>query len=494
MIALVTSDQGQHAQASHRKHSLLAGQNASAAVPAVVPAVAPAVAPAVPAVPHPHAKHEGHSAHIDGIAASAHKAAAASPTTGHGKHVVDASSTQPHASHKKASHELDEARIAAIVASAQQAAAAPTTTGSAAGAGGGASGTASSSTRWLLVLGVVVLALCAEEAAMSSLDDVSMRTASIWLGGFGGACALVLLALVPLEGSSAPPLYASIMLINVALSPDNLVVFMMFLQHAQLPRRHHRRVISDGLLFAVALRLSAMLATSKLLAAFSSLQMLLAVAVLAKGVQMVLEAWLGPRCEGKAAAAEPPPNAADHWAVRSLQRFVPIRWDDDTDGVCLARGADESGGSGLYVTRTTALVVAIGCSDLTFSSDNIASVLAISTDAFVVVTTMTLSMLLLRPLYFLAAGAVDYADTLDGVLGVVLVLIGGKLCLAQLGVEVPLALVVGLLTAWRVAAAAYVLCRRRRRAVPVNDEEDEVEEAEPDHDAVLGGGTAAGSK
>ena len=191
---------------------------------------------------------------------------------------------------------------------------------------------------------------------------------------------------------------------------------------------------------------------------------------------MVLEAWLGPRCEGRSSsAAEPPPNAADHWAVKLMQRCVPVRWDDDSDGVCLARGVGDSGG--LYVTRTTALVVAIGCSDLTFSSDNIAAVLAISTDGFTVVTTMTLSMLLLRPLYFLAAGAVDYADALDGILGVVLVLIGGKLCLAQMGVEVPLVLVVGLLTAWRIVAAAYVLCRRRRSTsalVPEEEDEEEV--------------------
>ena len=162
---------------------------------------------------------------------------------------------------------MSGSEIDAIVASAHAAAAAPTEAASTA-----VPATASSRTRWLLILGVVVVALCVEEAAMSSLEEVSLRTATLWLGGFGGACALVLLALAALEGAATPPLFASIMLMNLALSPDNLVVFMMFLQHAQLPKQHHRRVISDGLLFAVALRLAAMLATSKLLAAFSWLR------------------------------------------------------------------------------------------------------------------------------------------------------------------------------------------------------------------------------
>ena len=238
-----------------------------------------------------------------------------------------------------------------------------------------------------------------------------------------------------------------------ALSPDNLVVFMMFLKHAGLPARHHRRVISDGFLLAVALRLGTMFATSALLAAFAPLQTLLAALVFAKGLQMVFDAWRrsgrdSPRAEG-------PQDASEHWAVRALQRVVPVRWDEDSDGLCLAR--DEDSGM-LHVTRTSALIVAVGCSDLTFSSDNITAVLALTTDPFTITVTMTLSILMLRPVYFLAAAFIDYLDALDTALGVVLLVIGSKLLLGQAGVEVPLWAVVGVLTAWRVAVAAYVVC------------------------------------
>ena len=74
---------------------------------------------------------------------------------------------------------------------------------------------------------------------------------------------------------------------------------------------------------------------------------------------------------------------------------------------------------------------------------------------------MTLSILLLRPVYFILADFLQYLDALDLALGVILALIGGKLLLCQFGVEVPLWAFAGVLTAWRVLVAVYVIVRRR---------------------------------
>ena len=74
---------------------------------------------------------------------------------------------------------------------------------------------------------------------------------------------------------------------------------------------------------------------------------------------------------------EQPPqqDASAHWAVKGLQRVVPVKWSDETDGACWAHDAEGH----VFVTRSLALVVTIGCSDLTFSSDNITAVLALVT-------------------------------------------------------------------------------------------------------------------
>ena len=87
--------------------------------------------------------------------------------------------------------------------------------------------------------------------------------------------------------------------------------------------------------------------------------------------------------------------------------------------------------------------------------------LALTTDAFEITSAMTLSILLLRPVYFLAANTVTYLDAgLDSALGVVLIIIGAKLVLAQAaGIELPLWAVVSALTAWRWRWTQH---RRRR--------------------------------
>ena len=76
---------------------------------------------------------------------------------------------------------------------------------------------------------------------------------------------------------------------------------------------------------------------------------------------------------------------------------------------------------------------------------------------------MTLSILALRPVYFLCFAFVDYLDALDSALGVILVVIGGKLLLGLAGVEVPLWAVVLVLTVWRIGVAAYVFNKARSR-------------------------------
>jgi len=245
---------------------------------------------------------------------------------------------------------------------------------------------------------------------------------------------------------------------------------MMFL--TDLPSASHRRVISNGFVLAGLLRIGTTLATSRLLEAFAPLQVVLAVLVLGKGLQMLWEAWRRSyMAEGSASAdgVAPPPSLENHGMVRALRRCVLIQWSDETDAQCIiCERAESPSTTGCccclprcwyhcHLTRTTVLAFAIGVSDLTFSSDNIAAALALTTDPFALVVSFSLSILLLRPVFFLLAAFVRYLDALDSALGVILVLIGVKLCLALAGIETPLWIFAGLLTAWRLVVMLFVI-------------------------------------
>lgn len=248
---------------------------------------------------------------------------------------------------------------------------------------------------WLTFVVVVAAALAIEEICMRDLPSISINIAVLWLCSFITISVGLLTALGMHDDSWAEPgAIASLMLLNMVLSPDNLVVFMMFVSHSQLRVAHHRRVISDGLLLAIALRLGTMLVTSKLVEAFSSLQLVLAALVFGKGVQML---WAAAMRSATDEAGDTAPAKAP-WLLRSLQGWGLVEWSDATDGACCASrdllGRDEGGRCCMCrsrLTRTAALAMAIGVADISFSSDNIAAILALSTDVLELTVSTTLS-------------------------------------------------------------------------------------------------------
>lgn len=330
---------------------------------------------------------------------------------------------------------------------------------------------ASASTRaaWAVFGAVLVGWLLLEEACFRHLQllAVSMRVAAFWAATVwlaGAVCCGGLL--LWWRGRAVATLYEVALHLNVALSPDNLVVFMMLVQQAQLPVAFHRRAICDGMLLAIALRVCAMLFGAAMLQRFSWLKLVLGTLLLAKGLCALAQA------SEITADEAAPPSPISHWAPRFIARCVPLIWSDETGGAYCTRSsegddADSGAGDGLRrcgATRLAVVAFAIGCTDLTFALDSITAVLALSHAPLLFVTSHVASMLLLRPLYFMLAAAMAYLGSLDQALAVILVLIGAKLLLEAAGIEVPFAMFVGTLCVVRLLAGLWLFTARRRSA------------------------------
>lgn len=302
----------------------------------------------------------------------------------------------------------------------------------------------------LSVCGPFVLALSAvlalEDAVLRQLPCVSVKHATGWLLAFGGFCAAFGGLYGQVQGWADAGTYFFCLGLNVVLSPDNLVVFMMFLQQAALPMRYHFRAISHGMLLAVALRIVAMLGGAALLNQFTWLQFVLAALILLSGFRLLFSS--------DSASAEPDVEAAaDHWAVRALSRWAPLVWSDHTEDHYFVR--DEH--NRVCVTRMAAVVVAIGFTDLTFAMDSISAVLGTTTDTTIIVCSQSLSMLLLRPIYFMFAAVLAYFDAVNSVLALILITIGAKIFLGAADIQVPMWLFVGVLTVWRCGMGLMAL-------------------------------------
>lgn len=289
---------------------------------------------------------------------------------------------------------------------------------------------------WPTFAALVGTLLVFEEATVKRLPAVTVWHAGAWLVVCLVACIIWAVALLLLWWSiDDVAVYVLCVGLNIMLSTDNLLVFMLILKQAAMPTPHHYRAISHGTLLAILLRICVTVSGELLLQHFSFLQIVLGAFMLVNGARLL--------CFGD--GPDVPEGASEHWAVRGLGALVPLHWGSVGDAYVWRDGDGRLG-----LTRMAAVVLAIGFTDVAFSADSVSTVLAETTSTALIITSQVLSMLLLRPICFLCTSAFEYADALSSALGGVLVLLGLKVLLGSAGIEVPLWLILALLFTWRL--------------------------------------------
>ena len=344
---------------------------------------------------------------------------------------------------------------------------------------------------WLIFISLLTFVLLAERSPIRSLKTMELRHATIWLLVWTVLAAFLGITLFLLRGWRQSTLYAACFLLNGMLSGDNLFVFMMLLQQAGLPYRYHVTAISHGMLAALALRILLSLAGAVLLQHFSWLLLIFAAFLLYTGVRMFASDEKPPSMDnmmptpegslhnglnsngngrgngiglGGRGSDDSKGGSADEssLAVRCIGSCVPLYWSDATGERYVSR--DESGR--LCATRMAVCVLGVCISDVLFAMDSVPVVLSLTTSPFVLVSSQTLSLLWLRPVYFLLAALASYLDSMQQALAVVLVLISMKIFLEAAGFEVPLWLFLGVLVGWRVLSIAVQLWTSKKRNAP----------------------------
>ena len=377
---------------------------------------------------------------------------------------------------------------------------------------------------WLVFSGGVALLLLIERRPLRAAGSMDVKSATLWLFLCTVVAALLGLVLWLLRSWRQATLYTACFTLNGMLSGDNLVVFMLLLQQAGLDHIHHVTAISLGMLLALAVRILLSLAGSLLLQNFSWVLLLFAGFLLITGLKMLFfdspvdlpgsaVNGTGTDHAGKAGAGGGGGNGGaghrdngvdvhpaeeeeeeglssaggqrngkggadwgndddesghgghvlkrtgeDLLAVRCIGACVPLHWSDTTGGKLLAR--DPTGR--LSATRMTVCVVGIALADVLFAMDSVPVLLSLTTSPFVLVSSQTLSLLWLRPVYFLLAALASYLDSMQQALAVVLVLISVKIFLEAAGFEVPVAAFLGVVVGWRALVVMIALFRNRK--------------------------------
>ncbi len=232
--------------------------------------------------------------------------------------------------------------------------------------------------------------------------------------------------------------------LELALSTDNLFVFLLIFSYFQVPRAYQHRVLFWGIVGAVLTRGLFIAAGAAVIHRFRWVLYLFGVFLFFAALKMILQ---------KDEKIDPSRNPV----LRLFRRLVRVAEDEAGPSFTVRRQGR------LMATPLLAVLIVVEAVDVTFAVDSIPAVFGVTTDAFVVLTSNVFAILGLRSLYFLVSGLAQKLAYLNYGIAAVLAFIGAKIVLApwlSIPVLVSLAIVVFLLG---LATAVSLVKRQRLR-------------------------------
>lgn len=230
-------------------------------------------------------------------------------------------------------------------------------------------------------------------------------------------------------------------LIELSLSVDNVFVFIMIFSFFAVPPEYQRRVLVYGVLGAIVMRATMILAGSVLVTKFHWILYLFGIFLVITGFKMLIFA-------DKEADLEK--NPVLHWMrghLRITKEYHGERFWILRDGV-------------RWFTPMFLVLILIETSDVIFAVDSIPAIFAITTDPFIVFTSNIFAIMGLRAMYFLLANMAGRFHLLKYGLALVLVFVGVKMLVAGF-YKIPIGIALGVVAIILLSSVAASLIATR---------------------------------
>lgn len=241
------------------------------------------------------------------------------------------------------------------------------------------------------------------------------------------------------HGSETAELFVAGYILELALSVDNLFIFVLVFAHFKIPAQYQHRVLFWGILGAVIMRALFIIVGVAAVDRFTILLPLFGLFLVFTGFKLI---FTKDQEDGK--------GVSEGFVVRMIKKFVPL--------------TPELHGKAFYITQNgrryfTPLFVAliiVECTDLIFAIDSIPAVLGIlppdmsvEERRFIAFTSNIFAIMGLRSLYFAISGFMEYFRFLKPALAFILVFIGVKMILPW---AATLSMTEGMVTSWMPAS------------------------------------------
>jgi tellurite resistance protein TerC len=288
----------------------------------------------------------------------------------------------------------------------------------------------------LLVLGILAIDL---GLFHKKSHEVSTKESLIWCAVWAGVAGAFGTLIYSKMGSELAMQFAAGYIIELALSVDNLFVFIMLFSYFKIPAQYQHKVLFWGILGAIIMRAGFIFAGIALLSMFHWIIYIFGLFLIVTGIKMLSQG------EGE---SDPEKN----YVIRLLQRFIPLTKHFDGEKFF----SFENGRK--VATPLFVVLCAVEITDLVFALDSIPAVLAISKDPFIVYTSNIFAILGLRSLYFALAGLMGLFHYLKYALSMVLIFVGMKMMISEFyHVPIPLSLsiILGLIVTSIIASLMW---------------------------------------
>ena len=281
------------------------------------------------------------------------------------------------------------------------------------------------------------------------------------------------------DGSTATEKYLTGYVVEKSLSVDNIFVIAMVFASLAVPPLYQHRVLFWGILGALVLRGAMIALGAKLIAEFHWVLSLFAVFLILTAIKMLLF---------KTEHADPNRNVmvrltrrmfpvtamfhGEHFIVRA---GAPASYESEIPGAPAIsdEGVEDARPGTLLLTPLALALVMVETTDVIFAVDSIPAIFAITGDPFLVFTSNVFAILGLRSLYFALAGMVQKFRYLKVSLALVLMVVGGKMLLAEwlklaLGKHFNLYLLIVILAILVLGVAGSLIADRRDMSRPAS--------------------------
>jgi tellurite resistance protein TerC len=266
---------------------------------------------------------------------------------------------------------------------------------------------------WAGFVTLVLVLITLDLVVFHRRDEViSIRNALAWTGIWVGT-ALAFGGWVWWQfGQAKAAEYLTGFLIEKSLSVDNLFVFIVIFSSLGIPLRYQHRVLFWGIVTALLLRASMILAGTALLQRFHWLLYVFGGFLLLTGVRLLFK--------GEDEESHPGQNRF----LRAVRRVIPATHQFHGHRFFVIEAGRR------VATPLLVALVFIEISDVVFALDSIPAIFGVTLDPFIVFTSNIFAILGLRSLFFAVAGLMDRFRFLENGLALVLLFIGAKMLLA----------------------------------------------------------------